>query len=395
MFERMLVGKIENRVTVGIVCFVGIMVLLGWAAINEGGRMASLERTYHARSIEQGAALFASNCTTCHGPDGRGLAGYGPGLNNPAFFGHDFYPEITSQVNTLNAEQAALVAERDSSTAPATEERKAEIATRLAEIEAEIAELNAPREEELASAITLGYDPSRPSRPQNLGWIGTHEALVLTTLIHGRPVSINYWPNGAMPAWSQTAGGPLRMDQLEDLVAYVENWDKGDNWTLEDLFAVKQFAIEPEDGRPLRELIQQLQESGGEIPVAVGADVTAAVAAIGELTGDATRGDALYHNQERSQLGQSLACSGCHLQTSNGTGPMTDGTFWRAENVRVQDPALAGLTPEEYLVQSILQPGAYIVPGFQNLMLADFGTRMTAQDLADIVAYLETMTQPQ
>jgi mono/diheme cytochrome c family protein len=394
MFERMLVGKIENRITVGIVCFVGTMVLLGWAAINEGGRMLALEDTYHARAIEQGAALFASQCTRCHGPDGRGLAGYAPGLNNPQFFGHDFYPEITSQVNTLQGERAALEAEAESSEVPVTPERQTEITTRLSEIDAEIDALNTPREADLAAAAELGYDPSRPSRLQNLGWVGTHESFVLTTLIHGRPTSGNYYQQGAMPAWSQTAGGPLRMDQLEDLVAYVQNWDKGDQWTVDDLFAVKQFAIEPVNGAPLEALIQQLEDSGGQRPEPVGNDVAAVLTALEGVTGDAARGDALYHNQERSQMGEQLACSGCHIQTANGTGPMADGTFTRINETRLQDSALAGYTPEQYIVESILRPGAYIVPGFQNLMVADLGERITLQDLADLLAYIETLNQP-
>jgi mono/diheme cytochrome c family protein len=385
MFERMLVGKIENRVTVGIVCFVGMMVLLGWAAINEGGRMASLEETFHARSIEQGAALFANNCTTCHGADGRGLAGYAPGLNNPAFFGHDFFPEITSQVNTLRAEEAALVAERDSLEVPVTEERRAEIVARLAEISSEIDSLSGERSSQVDAAVQLGYDPARPARLQNVGWVGTHNAFVLTTLIHGRPVSINYWQNGAMPAWSQTAGGSLRMDQLEDLVAYVENWDKGDGWTLEDLFAVRQFAIEP---------VQPGTVTGPTVDP-VGTDVVTILTDLEGITGDPVRGEQLYHNQARSELGQSLACTGCHIQTTNGTGPMADHTFWRTENIRLQDPALSNLTADEYLVQSILQPGAYVVPGFQNLMLANFGQRISLQDLADLLAYIHTLNTPQ
>jgi mono/diheme cytochrome c family protein len=382
MFERMLVGKIENRITVGIVCFVGIMVLLGWAAINEGGRMASLEETYHARSIEQGAALFASNCVTCHGPDGRGLAGYAPGLNSPMLFGHDFFPEITEQINGLEAEKAALSAELDSVTVPVTDERKAEINARVTEIDTEVLNLSSERDPQLEAAIEAGYKPQKPDRLKNLGWAGTRDAFILTTLIHGRPVSINYWQNGAMPAWSQTAGGPLRMDQLEDLVAYVENWDKGDQWTLDDLFAVKQFPIEPVVG------------NGEPAVETIGTNVDNALTAIAALTGDAARGEALYHNAAASEAGQKLACSGCHIQTSNGTGPMADGTFTRIETVRLQDPALAGYTPEQYIVTSILQPGAYLVPGFQNLMLANFGERITAQDLADLVAYIETLNQP-
>ncbi len=383
MFERMIFGKIENRITVGIVCFVVMMVLLGWAAINEGGRMASLEETYHARSIEAGAALFASNCTTCHGPDGRGLNGYAPGLNNPMFFGHDFYPDVTVQISQLEAEQAALTGERGLSAT--TDARKAEIDARLAEITQQITDLDAPRQQALQAAIDKGYDPQRPDRLKNLGWTGTRESLILTTLIQGRPVSINYWPNGAMPAWSNLAGGPLRTDQLEDLVAYIMNWDKGDNWTMDDLFAVNQFAKEPVDP-----VYKTLAESAN-LPAAVGTDVDAALTAIQDLQGNAERGNQLYHNQARTELQQNLPCSGCHQQTSNGTGPVADGTFTRIENTRLQDPALAGYTPEHYIVESILQPGAYVAPGFQNVMLANLGTMMSAQDLADIVAYLETL----
>jgi mono/diheme cytochrome c family protein len=301
-------------------------------------------------------------------------------------FGHDFFPEITTQINDLEAEQAALNAENVSVSAPPTEARKAEITARLAEIDTQIQSLTDERIAQIQAAVDSGYDPQQPDRLKNLGWVGTRDAFLLTTLIHGRPTSITYWQNGAMPAWSQTAGGPLRMDQLEDLVAYIENWDKGDQWTLDDLFAVKQFPIVPVDGSLVGDL---------DLPDPVGVDVAAIMTQLETVTGDAARGDRLYHNQDSSQLRQKLACSGCHLQTANGTGPMTDGTWWRAENVRIQEPELSGLTAEQYLVSSILQPGAYVVPGFQNLMLANFGERISLQDLADLLAYLETMNQPQ
>lgn len=391
MLERMLIPTIENRITVGIFAFLATLVLLGWAAINEGGRMQAFEQLQHARAIEQGAALFATNCTRCHGLDGRGLAGFGPGLNNPQFFGHDFFPEITRQINALNAEKVGLQAER--SLVSTTDARKAEIDARLQIIEVQINDLRNERDPQLQAAIDAGYDPQRPDRLANLGWVGTRDAFIITTLVHGRPTSGNYWPNGAMPAWSQTAGGPLRMDQIEDLAAYIENWDKGDAWTLGDLFAVKQFAKEPVDGAPLLAMIEQLQASGGVLPEPVGTDVATVLANLASVTGDPARGDALYHNQQNSQLGQALACSGCHMAAQNGVGPMTEGTFTRASTVRLADPALAGYTAQQYLVESILLPGNYVVPGFNNAMLANFGQRMTLQDLADIIAYLETMNQ--
>ncbi|MBC8170879.1 MAG: hypothetical protein H7X77_04385, partial [Anaerolineae bacterium] len=288
----------------------------------------------------------------------------------------------TSQINMLDAEIVALTAERNA--ASTEESRKTEIDARLAEVNTEIQSLTDERTIQVQAAVDAGYNPQRPERLQNLGWAGTLDAFVLTTLIHGRPVSINYWQNGAMPAWSQTAGGPLRTDQLEDLTNYILNWDKGDQWTLDDLFAIKQFPIEP------------VQDDGIEGPVVdpVGTDVAAILTQLETVTGDVARGDVLYHNTAPSQLGQRLACSGCHLPTSNGTGPMSEGTLTRVEEVRLNDPVLAGYTAEQYLVESILQPGAYIVPGFQNLMLANFGERISLQDLADLLAYVETLNQP-
>lgn len=394
MFERMLVGKIENRITVGLISFVLIMVFLGWAAINEGGRMQAFEQMQEARAIEQGAMLFAANCTTCHGLDGRGLAGKAPALNSPMMFGHDFFPDVTKQITDLNNEVKTLTEERNAT--DTTDARKTEIDTRITEINSTIGDLNAKRSADLQAAVDKGYNPNGSSynRLLEVGWTGTLESFLLTTLIHGRPVSTTYWPQ-SMPAWSQTAGGPLRMDQLEDIVAYIENWDKGDNWTLDDLYAVNQFPILPEDPAPYLAQIKQLQASGGILPEPVGTDVIAISEQIAQLTGDPERGNQLYHGQAKTTLTeQALPCTGCHMQAANGVGPMTDGTYTRASNERLQEAQFAGYTPEQYLIDSIVRPADYIVPGFQNVMPANFGTELLdAQDLADIMAYLQTMNQ--
>lgn len=393
MFERMLVGKIENRITVGLVSFVLTMVFLGWAAINEGGRMQAFAQMQEARAIEQGASLFAANCTSCHGLDGRGLTGKAPGLNNPMLFGHDFFPDVTKQINNLNGEKKTLTDEKN---AGATDARKTEIDARIKEIDTTIADLDAKRLADVKAAVDKGYDPTgnKYDRLLEVGWGGTSESFILTSLIHGRPVSASYWP-AAMPAWSQTAGGPLRMDQLEDIVAYIENWDKGEDWTLDDLYAVNQFPILPEDPLPYITTIKQLEQSGGVLPKPVGTDVKAIASEIAALTGDAARGEDLYHGKIPATLtGGNLPCLGCHQQAANGVGPMTDGTYTRAVNERLKEAQFAGFTPEEYLINSIVLPADYLVPGFQNVMVPNLGTEvLNAQDLADIIAYLKTMNQ--
>ena len=394
MFERMLVGKIENRITVGLISFVLIIVFLGWAAINEGGRMQAFQQMQAARSIEQGAMLFAANCTTCHGVDGRGKAQTAPGLNNPMLFGHDFFPDVTKQINDLNGERKTL--DDESKAAGTTDARKTEITTRISEIDKTIADLDAKRTADVKAAVDKGYDPTngKYSRLLELGWSGTLDSFIITTLIHGRPVSSSYWPN-PMPAWSQTAGGPLRTDDLENIVAYIKNWDKGDNWTLDDLYAVNQFPILPKDPAPYIQQIKILQLSADPNAVKpVGTDVKAIADQISKLTGDPAKGDKLYHAQVAAALtGTTLPCTGCHQQTANGVGPMTNGTFTRVQNDRLKQPQFAGFTPEEYLIDSIVNPSDYIVPSFQDLMVKDLSTKLNAQDMADIIAYLKTMNQ--
>lgn len=381
MLQRLLIEKIENRILVGTVMFLGIMVLIGWVAINETGRMQAFEAQFLGRSIERGAEIFASSCTTCHGPDGRGLTGIAPALNNPALFGHDFLADIRDEEERLSSVQGeydALLAEKAGENVTST--RMAEIDARLAEITAEfgedvpagVAEAQAALTLQLAAqttqmqgAIDKGYNPEAPDRLEALNWGGTLDQFVHTTLIHGRPTSISYWPN-PMVSWAQEGGGPLRDDQISDLVNYITNWDR--EWTLDDLLAVNQFARVP-------------GESGAAaIENPVGTDVAAILTELEAVAGDPNNGQVLYGAQ---------ACASCH--SVEATAPLTE-TTWPAllSGERLSDPALAGYTPEQYLVESIVQPHAYLVSPYGPVMPTYFGERLDIQMLADIIAYLES-----
>lgn len=382
MLQRLLVEKIENRILVGIVMFLGIMVLIGWVAINETGRMQAFEAQFLGRSIERGAETFAASCSTCHGVDGRGLTGVAPGLNNPALFGHDYFEDITKEeerLNSIQGEYDALLAEKASDNVTST--RVSAIDTRLAEINtefgddvaagvaaklAEVGTQRASRTTQIQGAIDKGYDPENPERLAYLNWGGTLNQFIHTTLIHGRPTSISYWPN-PMVSWSQQAGGPLRDDQIDDLVNYITNWER--EWTLDDLLAVNQFAKVPGEG------------SGETLENPVGGDVPAIVAELETVSGDPLNGQTLYNG--------ALGCAGCH--GNEIVAPLTSDTWPALVNgTRLSDPALAGYTPEQYLVESIVHPEAYTVPNYAQAMPRDFGERLDAQMLADIIAYLKS-----
>ncbi len=90
---------------------------------------------------------------------------------------------------------------------------------------------------------------------------------------------------------------------------------------------------------------------------------------------------------------QTYACNGCHTLTDLGwsgiTGPSLDGIADRAGG------RVSGQTAEDYLVTSIWNSGAYLAPGYQNLM-PHFGpdepgaNAMSGEQLYWIVAYLCT-----
>jgi mono/diheme cytochrome c family protein len=68
------------RVIVGTLSLIVTMIVLGFVAVTEQDRMANFTRSYAARQIEAGAAIFENNCARCHGIDGKGT-GMAPALN--------------------------------------------------------------------------------------------------------------------------------------------------------------------------------------------------------------------------------------------------------------------------------------------------------------------------
>jgi len=406
--NRLLIKSIEGRIFTGVTMFVGIMILIGWVAINEEARMQSFVQQHTGRAVERGAELYASNCSECHGPGGLGSGNKAPALNNPQFFGYDALAEYNDAIVGANRalvsiSQTAteLQAELTDAEDPISEDRLAEIETELAELDAEVETQNTIIEEaisnreavlaSLAPAIERGLYPlwqnvdddqltqnlmTNGARLAQVGWAGDLHGYITTTLIHGRPGSGNVWENSdGMAAWSQRAGGPLRDDEIEDLAAYILNWDKGDNWTLEDFFAVEQF------GKPLGD---GSIATSTEPTIGTNVDEILATLETDGLVGDVANGEKVYK-------GIAYGCSGCHL---NGlVAPDTEGTWTRITNERITLDQFAGYTAEEYLVESIVQPGVYDYPDdnyVAGAMPANFGDRMTYQDLADIIAFLKT-----
>lgn len=77
-------------------------------------------------------------------------------------------------------------------------------------------------------------------------------------------------------------------------------------------------------------------------------------------------------------------CAGCHALEPDTIviGPSLAGVGTRAET------RMDGYDARAYIETSILNPGAYIVEGFNDVMPKNFGKDLTSADFDAVVAYL-------
>jgi mono/diheme cytochrome c family protein len=119
---------------------------------------------------------------------------------------------------------------------------------------------------------------------------------------------------------------------------------------------------------------------GGEVvsPTAqtvVGAVPTTTTTSANTAPGNAKNGAVLFHSQ---------GCDGCHTFKPAGStatvGPNLDNLAKYAQTANRGSLA-------EFVRESIADPGAYLEPGYQNIM-PNFGQTLKPQQIADLVAYL-------
>jgi len=124
---------------------------------------------------------------------------------------------------------------------------------------------------------------------------------------------------------------------------------------------------------------------------AVGDDVDEILLQLADVRGDAFNGQLLYNGIEPALDGTALGCSGCHMGEA---APPTEGIWTRTDEIRLNDPALAGYDDLRYLVESVVQPNEYIVPDYvANLMPSNYGQRLDIQQLADLIAFMMSQDQ--
>ncbi len=283
------------KIVLGILSSLAAIALMMLLILTEETRMEAQTNSWAGREVENGAALFANNCSSCHGPDGKGLAGVAPALNS-----HYFFTERLSDV----------------------------------------------------------------------GWAGSLEDYVQLTVAAGRPSKTNTQWAQVMPTWGNAYGGPLRADQVEAVTSYVLNFEGS---------ALEQTA-EEDPWQPFRDVRKAPEaQTVGEPGVA-------------EAPADAAASEG---PRDPEVLFQTMTCVACHNlgadQTATNRGPVGPNMGNLAENAATR---VEGLSAEEYIHQSIVEPNAHVVEGYMaGIMPQTFAQQMSEEEINGLVAWLLEQSQ--
>lgn len=101
--------------------------------------------------------------------------------------------------------------------------------------------------------------------------------------------------------------------------------------------------------------------------------------------GDAQAGEAIF---KEGVIGNQPGCSTCHSLSPDTVivGPSLAGVGTRAET------RISGVSAEAYLRQSILEPDAYVVEGFQpGVMVQVWEETLTSEQVDNLTAFLLTL----
>jgi mono/diheme cytochrome c family protein len=198
------------------------------------------------------------------------------------------------------------------------------------------------------------FDLGPEGRLAELGWGGSLEDFIIATVSGGRPLSTRpglYPGKGqgyAMPAWAEDFGGPFRPDQIRNLAHYILNWEA--EATGEQSVA-RVYLVPPSDD-----------------PLLAGR---------------------IVFNQ--------LGCPACHTIEGVSTGPIGPELTHVATNAATR---VEGMTAEEYIRESILDPAAFISPDCPTgpcteptVMPLTFGESLTDEQLDALVLYLLSLVE--
>lgn len=361
----------ETKLFLGLFLTVALTVSFIVYAVQEPGREDRAEEKFTRESMERGARIFVGatisevNCMLCHGLRGEGTLGQGLVGQplNPEFRAQEDLGELDRNVaiETIAFGRAGTGMQEWGSKLKDSQLR--DVATFVANWDQEI--LDEALSEKTAVSVFQSLNQAAPEG-MTVDLIDKaedfEERLAEALLEHDAPV-LTVEDEAAL---------------VETLVSILrqqgpKNIDKLVAGALEEVLGVVVVKPTPTPTQPVEETPTAAAE---ETPVAEPTQVEVV------LVGDPEAG---------RQLFISLGCTACHTISSipeaiGVLGPNQDDVATRAAT-RVE-----GLSAEEYIRQSILDPSAFVVSGFPDFVMPqDYGTRLSEKELNDLIAYLLTL----
>ncbi len=175
-----------------------------------------------------------------------------------------------------------------------------------------------------------------------------------------------YVVEGFADIMPKTYGEDFDDEQINGLVAYVMAELGGGEAGTE---AVQETPEATEESAGTEEATPEATEVTGAAEDEPEATEEAAVA----VDGDSEVGQALF----------AVSCAGCHSE-ADGAGPALTGMGERVED-RVED-----MTAEEYIHELIVDPSAYVVEGFADIMPKNYGEQFSDEEVDNLIAFILT-----
>jgi mono/diheme cytochrome c family protein len=190
---------------------------------------------------------------------------------------------------------------------------------------------------------------TKTGRMAQTGWSGSLHDFIYSTIAQGRLRSTRpeeYRGNtgvlspdaAAMPLWSQRYGGPMRDDQIEDITNFILNWSKAPG------------------------VLAEVAEPPAQTP-----------------------------EQRGKRLFASQGCAACHNVTTAAEGGLPCPNM--GDMADVAATRVPGQSVEQYLRESIVNPNAFVVPGYQPGVMPQTFKDLPTDQIDALVAYLLTLKQ--
>ena len=222
----------------------------------------------------------------------------------------------------------------------------------------------------VAPALNSHYFFTRRLGDVGQDGVMTLQNYVYLTVAAGRPSKDNsQWANRMVP-WSSEFGGPLRGDQVIDVVAYVMNFEETalQQTPSEDPFQPFLDVAKPPEFQNIG-----VRADAEWTPVQL---TTTSVLPMGDRDPDYLFG--------------ALACNGCHIldepQTASSMGE-SGPNFGAVHEIGLYRPQAAD-DAAAYITESIVSPDAFRVEGYDDSMPDDFANRMTEDEIERLVEWL-------